>query len=429
MHSEQTDYEEGETLSEDLCNLLSGPCATRPIEEVPALRERYGADIMTLLVDQERVTGGIGTLGPSASRRAGNVVEIESETVGHLTVLHEIGHNLGARHNPGWRFGKITVPYGHGRCNPEEGWHTVMAYATTERNGQPCYTPLALLSGPDIMGPYGTPTGDAETHDVARLVTENTPIVAKYRAHRGEDAGTTTTHLVPYLPGPNAVNGTHAFVRVINYSARGARATITITEDNGEEHATWLDIEQGTNMHFTRSHLERGDERGLGPGVGPIEGASRMTVESDLDLSVLAYARAADGSVSALHQRAPQWTHANGTGALLEFFNPGSNAKSVSIARVINLESRPLEVQIRGTDDLWERSRYSELARRPVRITLEARQARNVTSAALEKLSSTHINSLGNGTGRWILAIHADGAMEAMSLLVNEAGYITNVSQ
>ena len=314
------------------------------------------------------------------------------------------------------------------RSRADNVWHTVMSYASAgPPDHVPCAQPLPLLSGPNIMGPNGTPTGDTHTHDIARLFTETTPMVANYRAHKAREM---KTHLVPFIPRADAGNGIHAFVRIINYSGVGGTVAITATDDDGQEHETWVEVEPGTTRHFRSRHLEHGNFRGLGPGIGRGEGARRLVLKSDLDLSVLAYARTSDGFVTSLHQTAPKWKTATGTGALVEFFNPGSNRTTASVLRVINLEDRELTVTVHGYDD--ERTprtvRELSLDYDHATLTLGPKEARILPCWELEERPVLE-GGLGDGKGKWTVVVSADGEIEVMSLLHNEAGYITNVSR
>ena len=438
-HAEEVDYTESPRgIKGDMCHLTNHESYSlscqdpdhddAALDEVQDLREEHGADLVTFIVDAVYHDGdpaGIaGLLG------AYSIVSAVAQAAGGYIMTHEIGHNLGGMHNPGNRppGEYVSRPYGHGRCNTAENWHTLMS---TAANGPPdyvlCAVGLPLLSGPRIIGPNGTPTGDTHTHDVARLFTETTPMVAKYRTHKPRG---TLSHLVPFVPRQESANGLHAFVRIINYSAVGERAKITVTDDDGLKYDTWLDIEPGMNQHFNSHHLEQGYVRGLGPGIGPTDRAMRLVLTSGLDLSVLAYARTGDGFVTSLHETARKWRTATGSGALIEFFNPGSNRRIASVLRVINLEDRDLAVTVHGYDDKRTPRTIRELSLDydHAAFTLGPHEARNIPSWTLEERPILE-GGLGDGAGKWILVVAADGDFEAMSLLHSEAGYITNVSR
>ena len=59
---------------------------------------------------------------------------------------------------------------------------------------------------------------------------------------------------------------------------------------------------------------------------------------------------------------------------------------------------------------------------------LGPKQARNIASWELEEGTTYAWGRIGDGTGKWTLGIWADGEIEAMSLLYNRTGHITNLS-
>ena len=150
-------------------------------------------------------------------------------------------------------------------------------------------------------------------------------------------------------------------------------------------------------------------------GIGRGMGRRRLTLESDLALSVLAYARTADGFVTSLHQTAPKWKTLNGGGALVEFFNPGSNRAIASVLRIINLEDREFEVRLYGHDDRDGSREYPEVADQgaQVRFNLGPNEARNFTSWELEEGPEDAQGRLVDGQGKWTLVVEAQGEIGA----------------
>ncbi|MER5888634.1 reprolysin-like metallopeptidase [Streptomyces sp. NPDC001941] len=93
------------------------------------LRDQYGADLVSVVAGG-RDAGGLGYApenpGPSTVNYGFNVVAQSS--IGHYSMGHEIGHNLGASHD------RVTQPvqpppYGANGYFPKDGdWSTIMAY-------------------------------------------------------------------------------------------------------------------------------------------------------------------------------------------------------------------------------------------------------------------------------------------------------------
>ena len=91
------------SISTDLSRLVEE--ADGYVDEVHTLRDRYGADIVTLLGGGYADGGacGIGYIMSSVStsfaRHAFNVVD-QSCAAGNLSYAHEVGHNQGLQHDP-----------------------------------------------------------------------------------------------------------------------------------------------------------------------------------------------------------------------------------------------------------------------------------------------------------------------------------------
>lgn len=448
VHAEQTAYVESDWNGTDLCYLRttattggefcaqppSTPKAPDSLDEAHALRDAHGADLV-MLINGVWNGAGIATKFAGTPEGAYSVVNARTEREAGYAVAHELGHNLDGAHNPAHAYPAL-VSYAYGRCNTEDNWNTVMSYAD---DGPPdhneCRWQIPLLAGPRVVGPKGRPTGDTTTHDVVRRFTETTPIVAGFRT---AVEAPTTHHLVPFVPKTNAANGLHAFVRVINRSTASGTVTITATDDAGDERTTWLEIEASSARHFNSRDLEAGGVKGLGPGIGPSALARRLTLSSNLDLKVLAYARTADGFVTSLHETAPKWTTGAGQSALVEFFNPGSNRRIASHLRIINLEDRTTRITVHGYDDamtLTGPDRQPSILtppipeRRRALFDMAPRTARNLASWTLEQGMPDAWGNLGEGKGKWTIVVHAEGTIEVMSLLYNDAGYLTNVSR
>jgi hypothetical protein len=131
VHVQEVPYVEGNQFGLSLSDLQAG---RNGLSGVAALRNQYGADIVTLLVRaQQGDACGIGFLMTSISATfspaAYNVVDAACLSL--YTLPHELGHNMGARHDWYVDSGLTPFSYAHGYVNPAPGqrWRTVMAYA------------------------------------------------------------------------------------------------------------------------------------------------------------------------------------------------------------------------------------------------------------------------------------------------------------
>ena len=234
---------------------------------------------------------------------------------------------------------------------------------------------------------------------------------------------------VPFLPSA-ADEARQGFVRIINHSHVEGTVRIVARDGAGALHGpVTLRLSAAETAHFNSDDLEVGNEaKGLSGGVGEGAGDWHLDIRSPLNIEVLAYVRTHDGFLTAMHdvvERAGDGSHRVAT------FNPASNTNQVSLLRVVNAEDRDVEVRIRGIDDLGAPSAAD------VRIVLAGNQARTIAAQELEAGGESIEGALGDGTGKWQLAVSASWADGAdgpaprtlvMSLLRSPTGHVTNLS-
>ena len=152
-------------------------------------------------------------------------------------------------------------------------------------------------------------------------------------------------------------------------------------------------------------------------------GGWRLAIESEtLDVEALAYVRTDDGFLAGLNDVAPL---EDGTLAI-PIFNPASNVDQVSHLRLVNPGDVEAEATVTGTDDAGLSPGS------PVVLTLPAGTACMVDAAQLESGTGLACGSpqdgLGDGSGRWRLAVESDKPLVAMSLLSSAGGHLANLS-
>ncbi len=186
--SEQVDYAEGDDLATDL-DRLSG---VEPgiLAEVPALRDRYQADLVHMIVEGKGNDGNCGIgwmIEPFApdTAEAGFSVSDYRCSAANLSLAHEIGHNIGMNHD---RF-VVEDPepnaINFGYVSVEEGRRTLMAY------GNQCYEKgvdcprVVTFSTPDpVLGGdrrWGVAPDSANPAYNREILCRYAPEVAKYR--------------------------------------------------------------------------------------------------------------------------------------------------------------------------------------------------------------------------------------------------------
>lgn len=145
--------------------------------EVRGLRQTYGADLVTLV--STNCDGGAWLLQRWGGEPSSGFSVVGSADIHGATLIHELGHNLGAHHN------KDQVPFpGPGIFSYSAAWlwHngnlpscSVMSYS--------CGRWLPYFSSP-LVAHRGVPTGDAEHGDNARTIRETMGWVSGYLPRR-----------------------------------------------------------------------------------------------------------------------------------------------------------------------------------------------------------------------------------------------------
>ena len=190
VHAVEVSYTESGDFATDL-NRVAGK-TDGYIDNIHTLRDQYGADAVSLWIESAGSTCGVArvmtTVSVGFESNAFNVVNRSCAT-GYYSFAHELGHNMGLRHDTYMDPGTTPYAYAHGYVDPTQGLRTVMGYndacAAVSRN---C-TRIQWFSNPGIN--YNTfTTGNANTAN-AKLALDNTrTTVANFRASVGTPAST-----------------------------------------------------------------------------------------------------------------------------------------------------------------------------------------------------------------------------------------------
>ena len=119
-----------------------------------------------------------------------------------------------------------------------------------------------------------------------------------------------------------------------------------------------------------------------------------------------------------MHERVPL----TGLTHDVAFFNPGANQDQRSWLQLTNLEDREVGVAIEAHDDV------GNPGVRPITLSIEPGAARVVSADTLEAGDPALGSRLGNGTGKWQLALSANGRIEVVNLLETPTGHLANLS-
>lgn len=166
-----TDYSEHNDMNQILEN-LSDP-ADGFLDELHKMRDTQRADVLMLVV-ANRTYCGVARAILASIDEAVAVVSQDCAT-GYYSFAHELGHLLGALHDPDADPSITPFPYGHGYRNGEKQVRTIMAYDCA-----PSCPRLNLWSGPTVLFD-GSPMGNDECCHDARVLDETGPILAAFR--------------------------------------------------------------------------------------------------------------------------------------------------------------------------------------------------------------------------------------------------------
>ncbi len=214
-------------------------------------------------------------------------------------------------------------------------------------------------------------------------------------------------------------------LRVANRSATPGQATLRVTDDSGRSYGP-LTLALGAHAaaQFDAADLERGNPgTGLTGSTGPGAGDWRIDIDSALEIEATAYAQASDGFAAPLDAVVP--ARADGT-LEVALFNPAREVRQRSLLRLVNPGAEDAPVTVSGVDDAGRPGRA------PVRLVVPAGAACTLDAAQLE--SGTGLacgvaqTGLGNGRGRWRLAVVSESPLVAMNLLASPDGRLSNLS-
>jgi len=172
---DETDLDFGETLAR-----VADP-SDGIMDEAHTLRDALGADHVVLIIDHAGPYAGLAyqlTAGNAGyfERFAFSVVS-RDYAAGHFTFAHELGHNMGANHDP------TNAPDGGYRLDstghqvPNAEYRTIMAYGCAD--GRSCPR-VGLWSNPG-RSHAGAPTGVAGVSDNASTLNVAAGLTATFR--------------------------------------------------------------------------------------------------------------------------------------------------------------------------------------------------------------------------------------------------------
>jgi hypothetical protein len=170
VHSQAVDYDG--TTQDQFTHLYTMVDGLGPFKNVRKLRDEKRADIVGLIIDNPKGCGLSTRIRPDSDEAFFVVHHACAATT--MSIGHEIGHILGARHDRFIDESNVPVAYGHGYVNGAK-WRDIMSY----KEGCGGCARIPFWSNPRIMY-QGEPTGTAAS-DNARLILELAERVSNFR--------------------------------------------------------------------------------------------------------------------------------------------------------------------------------------------------------------------------------------------------------
>ena len=221
VHAELINYTESGNIVTDLSRLEG--TSDGFMDSVHALRDTYGADLVSLFTNIVIAPGNADTTGlantlldvnaPSNDTQAFSVVGAAFAGAPDYTLAHETGHNLGAQHDREHAVGSTPVfPYSYGyrfTGNDSVVYHDIMSYAPG--------TTIPYFSNPNVLYqgvPTGVPIGQPLQADLASTFAQTAPIVANYRPTVVPEAGPPVATVGPFALSHDA----HTLTFTVRYA-------------------------------------------------------------------------------------------------------------------------------------------------------------------------------------------------------------------
>ena len=273
----EVDYQESGSSSLDL-NRLADP-SDGYMDVVHELREKSGSDLVHIIADVSDVCGIayiMWQVTPLFERLGFGLTD---HGCGGSTFAHELGHNMGLRHDRYVDSGNTPFPYSHGYVNRatfEEGapvesrWRTVMSYPNECSDAGFVCRELLRFSNPDQEhegDPMGIAEGD-EAADARRGLNDTRQVIAGFReagpdltatpliTNRAWDVGQTNIILIGSVKNEGRIESGETEVKFYRSTDP------TITSDDVEL-ASYSVAPLGAKDTYNPTHLETAPDAGV----------------------------------------------------------------------------------------------------------------------------------------------------------------------
>ena len=234
-------------------------------------------------------------------------------------------------------------------------------------------------------------------------------------------------YTVPLLVPAPTTGAPQGVVRILNGTDESGTVEIYAINDAGTRSGpAAFTLNASAAVQFTATDLASGNATlGLTGGIGTDVGDARLQIETDLAIVPLAFVRAADGTLSAMHDTVRGASVGGSDGYTYEvpIFNPASDVTQASRLRLINPGDAAAAVTIGGRDDSGAVATGGD-----VTLMLAAGGGQTLTAQQLEAGDTAITGRLGAGTGKWRLTVSSDQPLQVVNIVAATAGYWNNLS-
>ena len=230
---------------------------------------------------------------------------------------------------------------------------------------------------------------------------------------------------MPFFPASGAPGDPQGVLRIVNDTAEAVSVRVfAIADDGTRSGPATIALGATSAAEFDATELQSANAaKGLSGGFGSISGDVRLTIDSEAPIVPLAFVRASDGTLSAMHDTVRAASAAEGEYRYeVPMLNPSTAVAQESRLRLINAGDTPATVTIEGRDD------GAVATGETVRLTLPSGGARTLTAQQLEAGGTGLTGQLGSGIGRWRLTVSSDQALRVANIAESSTGHWNNLS-
>jgi hypothetical protein len=203
---QEVEYEESKDMKASLRRLEAR--RDGQLDSVHALRDKVGADVVTLVSEDDDSCGIAWSMkgeSPSGASTAFNVVQ--AGCLSNQSLAHEVGHNQGNMHDRDStsNVGAFSYSYGYRHCTDDgTGFRTVMAYSCKGVARVARFSSPSLTYNGEPMG-IGYEADPENSADNVRSMNNTADTVAAFRTPPGARAASPPQHLSAWTSAPSTV--------------------------------------------------------------------------------------------------------------------------------------------------------------------------------------------------------------------------------